>query len=187
MDSHWASEHLVVIRTLMERSGLYRRALAPVMTLAGVLGSLAAVAAWLLRFESPLIFTGYWMCVGTLTAVSALLLVRQQAFKEKEAFWSPPTRRVVQALLPPFAVGVVLGTVVLLAEASRRPDEWLPAGGAGADLLWLPLGWIVLYGLGLHAAGFFTPRGIRLFGWMFIIAGLGLLITWALKGSPETR
>ncbi len=42
MESDWAAEHLQVIRTLMERSAVYRRALAPVMTAAGVLGTLAA-------------------------------------------------------------------------------------------------------------------------------------------------
>ena len=57
-----AAEHLEVIRTLMERSAVYRRALAPVMTLAGVLGT-AAAAGWLLHFETPLVFTGFWLCV----------------------------------------------------------------------------------------------------------------------------
>ncbi|MDB6016752.1 MAG: hypothetical protein JWR19_1241, partial [Pedosphaera sp.] len=32
MKSDWAAEHLQTIRTLMERSAIYRRALAPVMT-----------------------------------------------------------------------------------------------------------------------------------------------------------
>ena len=31
MESNWAAEHLQVIRTLMERSAVYRRALAPIM------------------------------------------------------------------------------------------------------------------------------------------------------------
>ena len=41
-------------------------------------------------------------------------------------------------------------------------------------LFCLPLGWIVFYGCAVHAAGFFMPRGIRLFGWMFIVGGCGL-------------
>ena len=43
METNWAAEHLQVIRTLMERSALYRRALAPVMLVSGVLGTGAAV------------------------------------------------------------------------------------------------------------------------------------------------
>jgi hypothetical protein len=40
----------------------------------------------------------------------------------------------------------------------------------------LVLIWVLLYGLALNAAGFFMPRGIRWFGWAFIIAGLGLFL-----------
>ena len=36
--------------------------------------------------------------------------------------------------------------------------------------------WGVLYGLALNSAGFFMPRGIKLFGWTFILAGLGLFL-----------
>jgi hypothetical protein len=41
-------------------------------------------------------------------------------------------------------------------------------------MLWLPIGWIILYGCALHAAGFFMRRGIKLFGWLFIAGGCGL-------------
>ena len=44
MDNHWAAEHLQTIRTLMERSALYRRALAPIMTFAGAVGTAAAAS-----------------------------------------------------------------------------------------------------------------------------------------------
>src|SRR6266446_9747026 len=38
MESNWAAEHLQVIRTLMERSAVYRRALAPIMIFNGIVG-----------------------------------------------------------------------------------------------------------------------------------------------------
>lgn len=41
-------------------------------------------------------------------------------------------------------------------------------------MLWLPLAWVVLYGCAFHAAGFFMPRGMRLFGWVFILGGCAL-------------
>jgi len=59
MQSNAAVEHLQVIRTLMERSALYRRALAPMMLLAGVVGTIASVAAaaW---GGGVAAFVGYW-------------------------------------------------------------------------------------------------------------------------------
>jgi hypothetical protein len=36
---------------------------------------------------------------------------------------------------------------------------------------------MVLYGCALHSAGFFMQRGIKLFGWGFIVAGCALAIT----------
>jgi hypothetical protein len=38
MESNWAAEQLQTIRTLMERSAVYRRALAPIMLFAGLTG-----------------------------------------------------------------------------------------------------------------------------------------------------
>ncbi|HLP75689.1 MAG TPA: hypothetical protein VK327_02115 [Candidatus Paceibacterota bacterium] len=187
MEPNHAAEHLEVIRTLMERSALYRRALGPVMILAGVLGTFAAVAGWFLHFEAPVIFAGYWLSVGVLTAVSAFLLVRQQALKQKEDFLTPPTRRVVQALLPALFVGLILGLAVVVAEAGR-PAVFEPSvSEAGSDLTWLPLSWIVLYGCALHAAGFFTPKGLRIFGWAFVIAGSVAFAYWIFAGVHAAR
>ena len=35
--------------------------------------------------------------------------------------------------------------------------------------------WLLFYGCALHSAGFFMPRGIRWFGWIFIIGAILLL------------
>src|SRR5207245_9204620 len=94
MESNWAAEHLQVIRTLMERSALYRRALAPIMTFNGVLGTLAAAAGVLANVDAPRTFLGYWMIVAVLAVSGSFLLVRRQALTDSETFWSPPTRRV---------------------------------------------------------------------------------------------
>src|SRR5205085_8123519 len=92
METNWAVEHLQVIRTLMERSAVYRRALAPVMVLTGAVRTVAALAGCLARIESPRAFFVYWLLVGLAALVGALLLVRRQALREGEPFWSPPTR-----------------------------------------------------------------------------------------------
>ncbi len=169
MESNWAAEHLQVIRTLMERAALYRRALAPVMSFNGVVGLAAAALGWALQVGSPHAFILFWAGVGVVAVAGSFLLVRRQALKESEAFWSPPTRRVTQAMLPPLVAGLMVSVVVLVraGPAAGQPDKL-------EGLLWLPLLWVVLYGCAFHAAGFFMPRGMRLFGWAFIIGGCGL-------------
>jgi hypothetical protein len=164
MDSNWAAEHLQVIRTIMERSAVYRRALAPIMIVIGSIGISAGIAGWLLRIQAPQAFIGYWAGVGVLALVVAFLLVRRQALREAEPFWSPPTRRVAQALLAPLFVGSVFGVLGFAASAS-----------IGLQPATLRALWIMLYGCALAAAGFFMPRGIKLLGWLFIICGCALM------------
>jgi hypothetical protein len=177
MESNWAAEHLQVIRTLMERSAVYRRALAPIMSFNGVVGLAAAALGWGLNVASPRAFILYWASVSVVAICGSLLLVRRQALKESEPFWSPPTRRVTQALLPPLAAGLMVSAVVLV-RAGSEPQ----LGGGLVGMLWLPPIWVVLYGCAFHAAGFFMPRGMRLFGWGFIIGGCGLFAV----GFPDS-
>jgi hypothetical protein len=94
VESNWAAEHLQVIRTLMERSAVYRRALAPIMIFNGIVGLAAAALGWSLRIDSPGGFVFFWGVVSLVAAGGSFLLVRRQALKEAEPFWSPPTRRV---------------------------------------------------------------------------------------------
>ena len=157
MSSEWASENLQVIRTLMERTAIYRRALAPIMLLLGFLGVAAAAFAYFYPIAGERSFASYWLGVGVLGVCLAFLMVRRQAFREAESFWSPPTRRVVQAALPAIFVGLV--TTIWGLEVNST----LPLG-------YLPLIWMGLYGCALNAAGFFMPRGMKLFGWLFIAA-----------------
>src|SRR6202050_932777 len=98
MQSEWAAENLQVIRTLMERSAVYRRALAPLMGAVGATGLLAALGASLVNARTARAFAACWLAVGIICVAEAFLLIRRQALKEADAFWSPPTRRVAQAL-----------------------------------------------------------------------------------------
>ncbi|HEY0457311.1 MAG TPA: hypothetical protein VGE41_13150 [Verrucomicrobiae bacterium] len=162
MESNWAAEHLQVIRTLMERSSVYRRALAPIMFVSGTIGTAAALIPLLVKpLTSNREFSLFWIFVSALALLASFLLVRRQALKEAEAFWSLPTRRVSQALAPAFFVGLSAGAIFV----------WGPLPDAG----WvLALFWIVIYGCALHAAAFFMQRGIKLFAWLFILAGTAL-------------
>jgi hypothetical protein len=168
MTSNWAAEHLQVIRTLMERTAVYRRALAPIMLSTGLVGVFAALLAWQLHFASNKTFILYWMGISALCIANSYLLVRQQALKAAETFWSPPTRRVTLALVPAVFVGLVVALVMLH-----------PAYQHEKLVTWLPPVWMILYGFGSNAAGFFMPRGMKLFGWLFIVAGCGILASLA--------
>ena len=158
MNERWAEDNLQVIRTLMERTAIYRRALAPVMVMAGGVGTVAAVAGFLWR--PP--FVLYWASVAVLVMAAGFFLTRRQALKDGEAFWSPPARRVAQALLPGLVVAAALTVVARLSGLVEEQH--------------LTLVWVMLYGCALHAAGFFAPRRLRVLGWIFIIGGAALLV-----------
>src|SRR6185369_6855051 len=145
MEPNWAAEHLQVIRTLMERSALYRRALAPIMILAGSIGIAAAVAGYYFSIVQPVGFVIYWFCIGAVVLCGAFLMVRRQAWQQAEPFWSPPTRRVAQAMLPALFAGFALGALVLLSGASAAPRDQA-ADPNRIVLVCLPLAWVILYG-----------------------------------------
>ena len=166
METKWAVDNLQTIRTLMERSALYRRALAPIMTLTGTIGIAGGLAGWLCRVESDRGFVWLWLGTAILSLAGALLLVRRQALKDSEPFWSPPTRRVSQALLPPFFIGLLTAVIILVFSSGSGSREMQ---------FMLVIFWAWFYGCAVHAAGFFMPRGVRWLGWIFILAGSVLL------------
>lgn len=160
MQNDWAAENLQTIRTLMERAALYRRALAPLMTAVGITGVVGAVIGHFMRLETPRAFVGLWMAVSAVALVEGFVIVRRQALKEGEPLWSAPTRRVGQAIMPAFFAGFVVGIPFLATETNNLLAAWL-----------LVPAWMVFYGCALHAAGFFMSRGVKLFGWAFVLSG----------------
>lgn len=168
MKPNWAEENLQTIRTLMERSALYRRALAPIMTLAGIIGCVGGLVGWQFKVVSNTSFVFFWSAVACVALTAGLLLMRRQALKDSEPFWSPPTRRVATALFPAFFVGLLVGAFVI--SLSRDSG----AQGRGVQLFVITT-WSLLYGCAVHSAGFFMPRGVRLFAWIFICCGCMLM------------
>jgi hypothetical protein len=166
MESNWAVEHLQTIRTLMERSAVYRRALAPIMIFAGVTGLTTMILGLCLSIGTSRGFCWLWLGAAAVAVAGAFLLARRQAIKDHEPFWSPPTRRVTQALLPPLLAGFCLGLLLLIF-------------GRGIELA-VSLIWVLFYGCALHAAGFFMPRGIKWFGCFFIFSSCGLFYVFML-------
>jgi len=170
MNPNWAEENLQTIRTLMERSAVYRRALTPVMIFSGALGMAGALAGRALNINSPRGFICFWGSVAFVALAGSFLLIRRQALKDAEPFWSPPTRRVTQAFLPPLAAGFMISIAIALRLGSAQEVE-LQNLGRTISMLWLPLGWVILYGCALHAAGFFMPRSVKMLGWAFVLGG----------------
>lgn len=166
MDADSAAERLQVIRTLMERSAIYRRALAPIMLYIGSLGVIASIAGAVAGVDRALNFFIYWCIVSGISLVGAYFLARRQALKDHEEFWSPPTRRVTQALVPSLFTGAVIGAIFTFALGREASFSWA-----------LPVTWILLYGCAIHAAGFFMPRGFKLLGWLFILGGSSLSLS----------
>jgi hypothetical protein len=163
METNQAAEHLEVIRTLMERSALYRRALAPIMFLAGSLGAVATGIGLTLELDSIRAFGALWLVTAVIVVAGALLIARRQALKDHEPFWSPPTRRVSQALLLPLTAGLLFSCILMALDFGRM--RWL-----------FIFQNVLFYGCALHAAGFFMPRGIRLFAWIIILLGTAALL-----------
>jgi hypothetical protein len=86
METKWAEENLQTIRTLMERSAIYRRALAPIMLFAGVLGLSGAIVGLLFHLDSVDAFGALWLGAAVIAVAGAFLIARRQALKDKENF-----------------------------------------------------------------------------------------------------
>jgi len=175
METNWAAENLQTIRTLMERSALYRRTLAPIMLFAGVVGCGAAALGITLHIESFRAFAGFWLGTAGFVVAGAFLITRRQALVDHEPVWSAPTRRVASALLLPLTAGFLFSVVLIVLNPGHM--RWL---------FIFPNA--LLYGCALHAAGFFMLRGVRRFAWLIIaLSALALLIVPKLQTDPSSR
>ncbi len=175
MESNQAAENLQVIRTLMERSALYRRTLAPIMLYVGTLGVGAALGGMILKIEVLRLFCGWWLATALVAVAGAFFIARRQALKDSEPFWSPPTRRVTQALAPALAAGLLFSVVLMLFNPGHLRWAFIFPNAT-------------LYGCAVHAAGFFMPRGMKVFGWAIILlVGLTLPVVLMFESDPNPR
>jgi FtsH-binding integral membrane protein len=174
METNQATENLQVIRTLMERSALYRRALAPIMTFVGAIGIAGGVLGCAAKIDTQNGFILFWSGIAAVGLIGSFLQVRRQALKDAEPFWSPPTRRVAQALFMPLFIGAAVTIITWRFPADSYIKPW---GGICTI-------WMMLYGCALNAAGFFMNRGIKLLGWGIALCGCGLFAyryAWVLE------
>ena len=158
MNVSHAEQNLAVIRTLMERSALYRRALAPIFIAVGCIGIITAVIGIMAELHDQN-FLRLWVGAALVSVTVAVVMSRRQANQDGEAFLSGPTRRVLMAFLPPALVGGVMSAAYWRMTADQ----------SGIPLVITY--WLIFYGCSLHAVGMFTPRAVRWLGWIFIVVG----------------
>jgi hypothetical protein len=119
----------------------------------------AGGVGWVAGCDSPGRFVLFWFAVAVAALAGSFVVMRRQALRAKESFWSPPTRRVAQAMVPCLFIGFIAGLAVGITNWGEAAWLLVPA-------------WMALYGAALNAAGFFMPRGIKVLGWLFIVAGM---------------
>ena len=168
-----ALDNLRVIRSLMEKAHIYRAISAPAALVGGVL----ATAVSLVGFSSlsakesditPDEFLFIWLGILAVTAALNVFLLSRDAKNRGQDFVSDGMRMALRAILPPLAVGGILGIGLIVHFQS---------------LTLAALIWIVCYGLALLATASFSPRSLVRLGWTFVAAGLMLFWFWAAKGE----
>ena len=149
----------------MEKATVYRAISVPSALVGGCAG-ISAAAIFYFRSRSmgdeyeemsPL-FLACWLGALALAAVGNLYFLRADVRRRDEKFVSAGMRAALRALWPSYLVAAVL-TVLW-----RNSPEFLP------------ISWMVLYGLSLLGTQHFAPRSITLLGWAFLIAGLLALV-----------
>jgi hypothetical protein len=155
-----AEEHLRIIRSLMERATIYRAISAPGALVGGVVSVLLlAVVLLVFRSGSRVPFFPVWLAVLAFTAAVNFFLLRREAHRRGDEFFSPGMRLALRAMLPALLGGALCAFIE----------------GEGGYTLNASL-WVLCYGISLLAASHFAPRSICWLGRAFFVAGAGLLL-----------
>jgi hypothetical protein len=165
-------EHLRLIRSLLEKSAIYRAISGPAALLGGLLAiglslwqylAATAGAAWEAR-----VFLASWLVLLALVTVVNVGLLAADARRRGRALVSPEMRMALRALAGPMLVGGVAGILLILQER--------PAAGAVA--------WMCGQGLALHSAASFSPRSLVWLGRAFTLGGVTAMLLLA-AGAPD--
>jgi hypothetical protein len=133
-----------------------------------VITGFTAVAAALLAgaTHSPTRWLFIWLCEGCLSVAISVYTMALKARAAKLPLWSEPARKIVFSFAPPMLVGALL-TLVFFER--------------GLVAL-LPGVWMLLYGVGVVAAGTFSVRIVPVMGIAFMMVGTVALFappSWA--------
>ena len=163
-----ALEHLRVIRSLLEKSQVYRAISAPAALCGGLLALLASFAAIKFTCMSAHKFLFVWLAILGITSALNFFLLYREASSRSQPFFSEGMRMALRAFLPPMLVGGVLGVSLI----------WF-----NDDVTLASLVWILCYGLALLSTSHFSPRSLVRLGWAFLIVGTALTIWYFTQGD----
>ena len=168
MDANEASEHVKVIRQLMERP----IRVSTMSGLSAILAGLAAlgglVADWYFwcRYDtrtSMWINMAVWGGVFLTAFLCTIVLTRIRERKRGMPGWSRIKRKILANILPPFFAGVGLtAAIVYRWYVGDGPNEW------GL----IPAIWMLFYGVALCQLGQFSPPEVRWLGAAFLAGGI---------------
>jgi hypothetical protein len=159
-----AMDNLRYIRQTMEAAATFTAVSGWGMVITGF----TAVAAALLAgaTHSPTRWLFIWLCEGCLSVAISVYTMALKARAAKLPLWSEPARKIVFSFAPPMLVGALL-TLVFFER--------------GLVAL-LPGVWMLLYGVGVVAAGTFSVRIVPVMGIAFMMVGTVALFappSWA--------
>jgi len=159
-----------MIRSLMERSTLYRTVSVPAAAWCGGLG----LAAWGVHkiFATAMgtnggIFLVLWLSVLVLAVAGNLFFLHREARRTGSPTFSTGFRTAARSLFPAF----VCAGLLTLSGLWQVP--------IAATFLWM-----LFYGVGLLGTQHFAPRSIVVLGWFFIVTPF-LLVFLSKHGRPD--
>jgi hypothetical protein len=161
-----AASQLRAIRSLMERSTIYRAISAPAAAFAGLVS--LALCAWLWtqrdpeQSPSPVVFMCLWLGVLLLASLVNLALLYWSAKRRGDVFVSPGMKHALRALMPPLIAGFVMSLLQVAADGNARLNCYANV----VD------NWILFYGLALLATGSFAPPSMQALGAGFFFMGI---------------
>lgn len=116
--------------------------------------------------DSPTRWVFVWLCEACLSVAISVYAMALKARAAQLPLWSEPARKIVFSFAPPMAVGALM--TLLFFE--RGLHELMPGT------------WMLLYGVGVVAAGTFSVRIVPVMGVAFMFAGTVALFapaSWA--------
>ncbi|HUQ46226.1 MAG TPA: hypothetical protein VM033_06225 [Gemmatimonadaceae bacterium] len=121
-----------------------------------VIGATALVATGVAAMSgSTTRWVFIWMCEAVLSVGISIYSMMLKSRANGLPLWSEPARKIVFSFVPPMAVGALL-TLVCYEHALLRL---------------LPGVWMLLYGVGVVAAGTFSVRIVPVMGVAFMVVG----------------
>lgn len=167
-----------VIRSLMERSTVYRAISWPTALFGGGFALILGVVLFLrvqvamaggesadsLMSDRSWVFA--WLFAMVVTGAFNALLIARKSSRDGRPFFSPGLKLAMRAIVPPMVAGGVLGV-------GQALSAWGTLAGAAAI-------WVICYGLALLATRGFAPKSMPRLGGAFLMAGM---IAYAVVGS----